>query len=68
MAKLSSGRFEVAALTRSWHGVTAGASAVTYAAGRSGYSPAAPGASLCQRPTLTAARSATAMAPAIAAA
>ena len=43
MAKLSSGRFEVAALTRSWHGVTAGASAVTYAAGRSGYGPAAPG-------------------------
>src|SRR4051812_2165409 len=44
MAKLSSGRFEVAALTRSWHGVTAGASAVTYAAGRSGYGPAAAGA------------------------
>ena len=44
MAKLSSGRFEVAALTRSWHGVTAGASAVTYAAGRSGYGPATPGA------------------------
>jgi 2,2-dialkylglycine decarboxylase (pyruvate) len=36
VAKLSSGRFEVAALTRNWHGVTAGASAVTYAAGRSG--------------------------------
>ena len=32
MAKLSSGRFEVAALTRSWHGVTAGASAHTHAA------------------------------------
>ena len=44
MAKLSSGRFEVAALTRSWHGVTAGASAVTYAAGRSGYGPATAGA------------------------
>ena len=44
MAKLSTGRFEVAALTRSWHGVTAGASAVTYAAGRSGYGPAAAGA------------------------
>ena len=44
MAKLSSGRFEVAALTRSWHGVTAGASAVTYAAGRRGYGPAVPGA------------------------
>ena len=33
MSKLFSGRFEVAALTRSWHGVTAGASAHTYAAG-----------------------------------
>jgi len=44
MAKLSSGRFEVAALTRSWHGVTAGASAVTYASGRRGYGPAAAGA------------------------
>src|SRR5919201_2823704 len=43
MSKLFSGRFEVAALTRSWHGVTAGASAVTYAAGRSGYGPATPG-------------------------
>ena len=31
MAKLSSGRFEVAALTRSWHGVTAGASTTVQA-------------------------------------
>src|SRR5919198_6709599 len=44
MAKLSTGRFEVVSLTRSWHGVTAGASAVTYAAGRRGYGPATPGA------------------------
>ncbi len=36
MAKLSSGRFEVIALTRSWHGVTAGASAHTHAGGRRG--------------------------------
>jgi 2,2-dialkylglycine decarboxylase (pyruvate) len=44
MAKLSSGRFEVASLTRSWHGVTGGAAAVTYAAARRGYGPLTPGA------------------------
>src|SRR5919198_903686 len=44
MSKLFSGRFEVIALTRSWHGVTAGASAHTYAAGRRGYGPSTPGA------------------------
>jgi 2,2-dialkylglycine decarboxylase (pyruvate) len=44
MAKLYSGGFEVASLTRSWHGVTGGASAVTYAAGRRGYGPMTPGA------------------------
>jgi 2,2-dialkylglycine decarboxylase (pyruvate) len=44
MAKLSSGNFEVAALTRSWHGVTAGASAHTHAGGRRGYGPTTPGA------------------------
>ena len=44
MSKLFTGRFEVAALTRSWHGVTAGASAHTYAAGRRGYGPNTPGA------------------------
>ena len=43
MAKLYSGRFEVLALTRSWHGVTAGASAITHAGGRSGYGPTTPG-------------------------
>jgi 2,2-dialkylglycine decarboxylase (pyruvate) len=43
MAKLFSGRFEVAALTRSWHGVTAGVSAHTHAGGRRGHGPTAPG-------------------------
>jgi 2,2-dialkylglycine decarboxylase (pyruvate) len=33
----------VLSLTRSWHGVTGGASAVTYAAGRHGYGPTVPG-------------------------
>jgi 2,2-dialkylglycine decarboxylase (pyruvate) len=43
MAKLSSGRFEVASLTRSWHGLTGGAAALTMAAGRRGYGPTLPG-------------------------
>src|SRR5262245_48992430 len=44
MAKFSSGGFEVASLTRSWHGVTAGASSLTLAgSARRGYGPALPG-------------------------
>jgi 2,2-dialkylglycine decarboxylase (pyruvate) len=43
MAKLSTGRFEVASLTRSWHGLTGGAAALTLAAGRRGYGPVLPG-------------------------
>lgn len=43
MAKLFTGRFEVVSLTRSWHGVTGGASAVTYASSRHGYGPVTPG-------------------------
>lgn len=44
MSKLAGGGFEVVALTRSWHGVTAGASAHTHAGGRRGHGPATPGA------------------------
>ncbi len=44
MAKLASGGFEVASLTRSWHGLTAGAAALTLAGGaRRGYGPTPPG-------------------------
>jgi 2,2-dialkylglycine decarboxylase (pyruvate) len=43
MAKLHTGGFEVASLTRSWHGLTGGASALTLAGGRRGYGPALPG-------------------------
>ncbi len=43
MAKLAGGRFEVASLTRSWHGLTGGAAALTLAAGRRGYGPTLPG-------------------------
>src|SRR4051794_39451625 len=44
MAKLATGRFEVASLTRSWHGLTGGVAALTLAAGRRGYGPTLPGA------------------------
>jgi 2,2-dialkylglycine decarboxylase (pyruvate) len=43
MAKLHTGGFEVASLTRSWHGLTGGAAALTMAGGRRGYGPALPG-------------------------
>jgi 2,2-dialkylglycine decarboxylase (pyruvate) len=43
MAKLRTGRFEVASLTRSWHGLTGGVAALTLAAGRRGYGPLLPG-------------------------
>ncbi|WP_352396611.1 aspartate aminotransferase family protein [Kineosporia sp. NBRC 101677] len=43
MAKLSTGRYEVVSFDRSWHGMTSGASAATYSAGRRGYGPAVPG-------------------------
>jgi 2,2-dialkylglycine decarboxylase (pyruvate) len=40
MAKLATDRFEIASLTRSWHGLTAGAAALTLAGGgRRGYGP-----------------------------
>jgi 2,2-dialkylglycine decarboxylase (pyruvate) len=44
MAKQFTGRFEVASLTRSWHGLTGGAAALTMAGGRRGYGPTSPGA------------------------
>ena len=43
MAKLVTGRYEIVALSRSWHGVTGGASSATYSNGRPGYGPAMPG-------------------------
>jgi 2,2-dialkylglycine decarboxylase (pyruvate) len=44
MAKLHTGGFEVLSLTRSWHGLTGGAAALTLAGGRRGYGPVQPGA------------------------
>ncbi len=43
MAKLVTGGWEVVGFTRSWHGMTGGARAATYAAGRRGYGPSAAG-------------------------
>src|SRR3954463_2203200 len=44
VGQLPPGGFEVLSLTRSWHGLTGGASALTLAGGRRGYGPALPGA------------------------
>ncbi|MEO3797372.1 aspartate aminotransferase family protein [Nonomuraea sp. B10E15] len=43
IAKLVSGGFEVVALTRSWHGMTAGSQSLTFSAGRRGHGPTVPG-------------------------
>jgi 2,2-dialkylglycine decarboxylase (pyruvate) len=43
MAKLHTGKFEVASLTRSWHGLTGGAASLTMTGGRRGYGPLVPG-------------------------
>ena len=43
MAKLATGRYEVVAFDRSWHGVTGGASAATFNGARRGYGPPMPG-------------------------
>jgi 2,2-dialkylglycine decarboxylase (pyruvate) len=43
MAKLTTGGFEVGSLTRSWHGLTAGAAALTLAQGKQGYGPSPAG-------------------------
>ncbi|RII20485.1 2,2-dialkylglycine decarboxylase [Streptomyces sp. YIM 130001] len=43
MAKLSTGKHEIVSFDRSWHGMTSGAAAATFSAGRRGYGPAQPG-------------------------
>lgn len=43
MAKLYTGGHEVVSFSQSWHGMTSGAAAATYSAGRRGYGPPAPG-------------------------
>ena len=43
IAKLVTGRWEVIGFAQSWHGMTGGAAAATYKAGRRGYGPQAAG-------------------------
>jgi 2,2-dialkylglycine decarboxylase (pyruvate) len=43
LAKLYTGGFEIVSFSQSWHGMTSGAAAATYSAGRRGYGPVAPG-------------------------
>jgi len=43
LAKLYTGGHEIVGFAQSWHGMTGGASAATYSAGRKGYGPAAVG-------------------------
>ena len=43
MAKLATGRYEIVAFDRSWHGVTGGASAATFSGARRGYGAPVPG-------------------------
>ncbi|MGO4338560.1 aspartate aminotransferase family protein [Labrys sp. KB_33_2] len=43
MAKLVTGRHEIVAFSKSWHGMTGVAASATYSAGRRGYGPAAVG-------------------------
>jgi len=43
MAKLHTEKWEIVGMTGSWHGMTGGAAASTYVAGRRGYGPATPG-------------------------
>ena len=43
LAKLVTGKWEIAAFAQSWHGMTGAAAAATYKAGRRGIGPMAPG-------------------------
>ncbi|GJM33700.1 MAG: aspartate aminotransferase family protein [Saprospiraceae bacterium] len=50
MAKLATGGFEVLGFSGSWHGLTAGAQAHTYAGARRGYGPTIPGSRILPAP------------------
>ncbi|MBE5477746.1 hypothetical protein E3G68_005079 [Mycobacteroides abscessus] len=43
IAKRFTGKYEIVSFNMSWHGMTSGAAAATYSAGRRGYGPAIPG-------------------------
>lgn len=44
LVKMHSERYEIVGFTGAWHGMTSGAQAVNYVAGRKGYGPMTPGA------------------------
>ncbi len=50
MAKLVTGKHEIVAMSRSWHGVTGGAASATYSSSRQGYGPGLPGALVLPAP------------------
>jgi 2,2-dialkylglycine decarboxylase (pyruvate) len=50
IAKLATGRFEIAGLDQSFHGLTAGAASVTWSVGRAGYGPQLPGTFMIPAP------------------
>lgn len=52
LAKLYTGKHEIVSFAQSWHGMTGGAAATTYAAGRRGYGPSAPGSIAIPAPNL----------------
>jgi len=52
MARLASGGHEVVGFSQSWHGMTGGAAAATYSAGRRGYGPQGVGGMAIPAPNL----------------
>src|SRR3984885_3753145 len=52
MAPLATGGYEVVGFAQSWHGMTGGAAAATYAAGRRGYGPLSVGGLAIMAPNL----------------
>lgn len=50
MAKIQTGGYEVIALGGSWHGITGGASAASFASNRKGYGPGVPGSYVIPEP------------------
>ena len=52
MARLATGGYEVVGFAQSWHGMTGGAAAATYGAGRRGYGPLSVGGLAIMAPNL----------------
>ena len=52
MARLATGGYEIVGFAQSWHGMTGGAAAATYSAGRRGYGPMGVGGMAIMAPNL----------------